>query len=566
MACVKFPGVCENLIPDLIEENLKKVVESVIGDGAFQNPLEEKLSKINDLLSDISGLNQNAPNGDLQDAIDDIGANLQGFKNHTDQLSGIGDSIDEFGRRLSIANIENRIKQQLGELGDSFERMFSSFGCDVDKILNDTITQLGLAASILGADGTIDEVVELTRQASNIFGQVVTNITNDVASLLNAEALLSRINIANLIVSDNCFFETLIKDGIGTDELLKNFQGALDFRNAFDLDFDLDLNKLETVKFVRTKFEIPDEVEDRFDTPVSSSDIVPGFQTPSIATPEIIAQSQKKSVYASRLKKEDYDTRLQVKQSENGVLIRDQVISEMTKTYTEVYKPYWNEWSAWADSVGLESPDDFRHDGDYTVGKPPFDSKKTRSLEKFLQTEKSRWHKLYIEGPQWHKNELFQISKRVVAARWIWLSGPLKFFLENPYGNILHVPSVFVVNDLWNTFPHTDDEKAVQATIFRRLDSVWRNFEFGSTVSNNILPEIKFRTYQVINGGNLSGPSLSDVGLTTEDLKLLLFMTAATGRSIDPQLESYADKTFKTPIKSDPVVKTIEELGTLRGD
>jgi len=586
MACVKFPGVCENLIPDLIEENLKKVAESVIGGGAFQNPLEGKLSKINDLLSGISGLNQNAPNGDLQDAIDSIENNLVNFKNHTDQLAGIGGSIDEFGRRLSIANIENRIKQQLGDLGDSFERMFSSFGCDVDKILNNTITQLGLAASILGADGTIDEVVELARQAENIFGQVATNIAGDVESLLNAEALLSRFNIANLIVSNNCFFETLIKDGIGTDELLKNFQGALDFRNAFDLNFDLDLNKLETVKFVRTKFEIPDEVEDRFDTPVSSSDIIPGSQTP--VTPEIIAQSQKNSVYANRLKKEDYDTHIQVKESNNGDLIRTQVISEMTKTYNEVYKPYWNEWSSWANSIQFgdpdapearlidpdtgedlgadeRAPDIFRHYDNYPVG-DPYNIAKTVALENFLYNQRVELREVSKLSDR--PNDEFAIWKRMVAAQWIWLSGPLKFFLETPNGNILYVPSVFVSNDLWNTFPHTDNEKAVQAKVFRKLDTVWRTFEFAEAGFMDILVEMNRRVNKIINAGyTLSTTQLRvRAGMTPEDLKLLLFMTAATGRSIDPRIQSYADKTFKTPIKSDPVVKTIEELGALRGD
>ena len=227
----QFPRFCEGEVIELVEENLRKVFERLNGGQAFQNPLGDSIQEVNDKLSELTGLtliNQNGERVILDQAIEQMRNNIADFKSHTDTISGIGDNFTDFIRRFSIANVQNRLKQQLGGIGDSFENLYGSIMCDAEEILTDTITQAQIVINAVGLGDEANAVLEFANQVTALSNRLVNKINTDINNLLQAERYLSLFGLANLLVTDDCRVQVLLGEGIGTIDLVQEVNDAIE--------------------------------------------------------------------------------------------------------------------------------------------------------------------------------------------------------------------------------------------------------------------------------------------------------------------------------------------------
>ena len=255
----QFPVNCAELAQELMTEAVREVTQAVIDGVAFQNPMGASAeAMIADLQESGQTLLQNWTNsaGDLNDLtsiLDNIGldlqgqpvqgppggsilGNLQGAKEFGDQLSGANGNEQSLAERLGLASAYNSLQQQVNGQVDSFTQMFTFFGPQAQSLFNDTDTQVRAATTIMRTILPSDDLSTLTDTLSGI-----ENLTGEAAGLLSivngdndafqiAAAFVQKTGLAQMITGgNNCFIEELIKERpIGTDQLLENFQGAID--------------------------------------------------------------------------------------------------------------------------------------------------------------------------------------------------------------------------------------------------------------------------------------------------------------------------------------------------
>ena len=162
--------------------------------------------------------------------------NLQGAKEFGDMLSGANGNEQSLAERLGLASAYNSLQQQVNGQVDEFTNMFMFFGPQAEGLFNDTDTQIRAASTLMRTLMPGDDLSAITGALSGI-----ENLTGDAAGLLSivngdndafqiAAAFVQKAGLAQMITGgNNCFIEELIKERpIGTDQLLENFQGAID--------------------------------------------------------------------------------------------------------------------------------------------------------------------------------------------------------------------------------------------------------------------------------------------------------------------------------------------------
>jgi len=258
----QFPRFCEGEIVRAVEKNLAKVFDKISGGEGLQNPFTDKINEINDKLSELSGLNlaSTVPDLDLQREIGIFQQNIQDFKNHTDTVSGLGDTT-EFIRRLGIANVEKGIKEQFGRVGDSFDNLYTSIMCDADRILNDSVTQIQIGINALGLGDDVQAILELKNQLVALSTKIVNKISSSVNALANAERFVNIYGLVNLITTDDCRIQTLISNGIGTEDLLIDINNYIDEKKLVATSIiervkDPSLEDIPIVEEIREAFEL----------------------------------------------------------------------------------------------------------------------------------------------------------------------------------------------------------------------------------------------------------------------------------------------------------------------
>lgn len=553
---VEFPDLCEGLIPDLLEENLRKVFVSIFGDEAFKNPLESKLSGINDRLSQITGIIPSDDPADLKQVIRNFKDSIDQFKDHTDRLAGIQDTGENFIRRLSVANLENIVKQQLGEVGDSFQRMFGSFGRDIDRLLNDSVTQLDLLIGVIGQDGTLQEINNFVTQITAFSSQLTNAIANDIAALLSAENLLARFNLANLITTNNCFFETLIKDGIGTDQLLENFQQAVDFRAVIDLD--VELRPSQTYQYLNKTFEVTPSDQSKIDKSIATSDIIPqDIQITGAGEPVLVEQSKKKPI-------------TQTPKQPPAVIPSTPIKTDLEALWVDRYKSLFDYLDSWA----LKAPIPKSEKQKFLVSSSSEIDSKNIALNKFVLQQQKKAERIVknypgvtlIPDPQY-----WETQKNIAAARWLFLSSISRPILENIVTFNINTPLLiptFITNNLKESIRIRKNRVSLKTLEIEMrdiptLDSLWRSFDqtftFGQLSSR-------------INTSRLQKKNPSTFGVSLDDINLFLFMEMTfyppnknEAESTQQQKSDYYKTLNESPTSSKQATIVVEQLNEFRG-
>lgn len=266
----QFPVNCAGLVQELAGEAFRGVVQTVLDGTAFQNPMgassdamvsdikegaqtliqnwhdsANDLADLNDILNTI-GIAYEGPDDEGKFTIIETGgepggniiSNIRGAKDFADQLSGAGGTANEqsFMERVGVASAYNSLQQQINGQVDQFTTMFNLFGPQAQSLFNDTDTQVRAVSTLmrtflptddLGAiTGALDSISALTDDAQGLTS--IVNGDNDAFQI--ASVFVQRAGLANIITGgNNCFLEDLIKKRpIGTDQLLENFQGAID--------------------------------------------------------------------------------------------------------------------------------------------------------------------------------------------------------------------------------------------------------------------------------------------------------------------------------------------------
>jgi hypothetical protein len=236
------------------------VVQTVLDGTAFQNPMGassdvmmadieagalqlrdnwadsvDDLTTVNSILARI-GLDED---GNLAEGAEGIIQNIQGAKDLADQLSGAGGTANEqsFMERVGVASAYNSLQQQINGQVDQFTTMFNLFGPQAQSLFNDTDTQIRAVSTLmrtfLPGDGPLSQIEDALSEIESLTGkaQGLTSIVNgDNDAFQIASVFVQKVGLANIITGgNNCFLEDLIKKRpIGTDQLLENFQGAID--------------------------------------------------------------------------------------------------------------------------------------------------------------------------------------------------------------------------------------------------------------------------------------------------------------------------------------------------
>lgn len=266
----QFPVNCAGLVQELAGEAFRGVVQTVLDGTAFQNPMgassdamvsdikegaqtliqnwhdsANDLADLNDILNTI-GIAYEGPDDEGKFTIIETGgepggniiSNIRGAKDFADQLSGAGGTANEqsFMERVGVASAYNSLQQQINGQVDQFTTMFNLFGPQAQSLFNDTDTQVRAVSTLmrtflptddLGAiTGALDSISALTDDAQGLTS--IVNGDNDAFQI--ASVFVQKVGLANIITGgNNCFLEDLIKKRpIGTDQLLENFQGAID--------------------------------------------------------------------------------------------------------------------------------------------------------------------------------------------------------------------------------------------------------------------------------------------------------------------------------------------------
>jgi len=258
----QWPVNCAGLAQELMGEAVREVTQAVIDGVAFQNPMgasaDEMMADIQsgaqELLANWEGQSQNDlatiegiftniglnSDGSVDDSVGPPGGsilgNLQGAKDFGDQLSGANGNEQSLAERLGLASAYNSLQQQVNGQVDEFTNMFMFFGPQAEGLFNDTGTQVRAVSTLMRTLLPGDDLSAITGALSGI-----QNLTGDAAGLLSivngdndvfqiAAAFVQKAGLAQMITGgNNCFIEDLIKERpIGTDQLLENFQGAID--------------------------------------------------------------------------------------------------------------------------------------------------------------------------------------------------------------------------------------------------------------------------------------------------------------------------------------------------
>ena len=253
----QFPVNCAGLVQELAGEAFREVAQAVLDGTALQNPMGASsdamisdiqagaqelllnwqnsagdLATITGIMSDI-GLNAD---GTVAEGVNGIIQNIQGAKDLGDQLSGANGNEQSFMERVGVASAYNSLQQQINGQVDQFTTMFNLFGPQAESLFNDTDTQVRAVSTLmrtllpgddLGAiTGALDNIKSLTGDVQGLTS--IVNGDNDAFQI--ASVFVQKVGLANIITGgNNCFLEDLIKERpIGTDQLLENFQGAID--------------------------------------------------------------------------------------------------------------------------------------------------------------------------------------------------------------------------------------------------------------------------------------------------------------------------------------------------
>ena len=253
----QFPVNCAGLVQELAGEAFREVAQAVLDGTALQNPMGASsdamisdiqagaqelllnwqnsagdLATITGIMSDI-GLNAD---GTVAEGVNGIIQNIQGAKDLGDQLSGANGNEQSFMERVGVASAYNSLQQQINGQVDQFTTMFNLFGPQAESLFNDTDTQVRAVSTLmrtllpgddLGAiTGALDNIKSLTGDVQGLTS--IVNGDNDAFQI--ASVFVQKVGLANIITGgNNCFLEDLIKKRpIGTDQLLENFQGAID--------------------------------------------------------------------------------------------------------------------------------------------------------------------------------------------------------------------------------------------------------------------------------------------------------------------------------------------------
>ena len=256
----QWPVNCAGLAQELMTEAVREVTQAVIDGVAFQNPMGASSdAMMADLQEGAQTLLQNWQNsagdiGTINGIMENIGigldgqplsggppggsilANIQGAKDFGDMLSGANGNEQSLAERLGLASAYNSLQQQVNGQVDEFTNMFMFFGPQAEGLFNDTDTQIRAASTLMRTLMPGDDLSAITGALSGI-----ENLTGDAAGLLSivngdndafqiAAAFVQKAGLAQMITGgNNCFIEDLIKERpIGTDQLLENFQGAID--------------------------------------------------------------------------------------------------------------------------------------------------------------------------------------------------------------------------------------------------------------------------------------------------------------------------------------------------
>ena len=258
----QWPVNCAGLAQELMGEAVREVTQAVIDGVAFQNPMGASAEAMeNDIsafatdlidnwngsvtgLDQIEGIFTNIglnSDGSVDPTVGPPGGsilgNLRGAKEFGDQLSGANGNEQSLAERLGLASAYNSLQQQVNGQVDEFTQMFTFFGPQAEGLFNDTDTQMRALITLGETFGFTDGIIG---PMGSIAGQL-ENLTGDAAGLLSivngdndafqiAAAFVQKAGLAQMITGgNNCFIEDLIKERpIGTDQLLENFQGAID--------------------------------------------------------------------------------------------------------------------------------------------------------------------------------------------------------------------------------------------------------------------------------------------------------------------------------------------------
>jgi hypothetical protein len=259
----QWPVNCAGLVQELMTDAVRDVTKSVIDGIAFQNPMgassdammaditegaQTLLANWADSPADIAavtgimtniGLNIDGSTG-AEPPGGSILGNIQGAKDFGDMLSGANGNEQSMAERLGLSSAYNSLQQQVNGQVDQFTSMYNLFGPQAEGLFNDTDTQMRAVSTLMRTLLPGDDLNAITDALSGI-----QDLTGDAAGLLSivngdndafqiAAAFVQKAGIAQMITGgNNCFIEDLIKKRpLGTDQLLENFQGAIDEKLA----------------------------------------------------------------------------------------------------------------------------------------------------------------------------------------------------------------------------------------------------------------------------------------------------------------------------------------------
>jgi hypothetical protein len=264
----QWPVNCAGLVQELMTDAVRDVTKSVLDGIAFQNPMGASsdammeditegaqtlldnwnesgndLAELNSIMTNI-GIAYDETTGEIIETAGPPGGsilgNIQGAKDFGDMLSGADGNEQSMAERLGLASAYNSLQQQVNGQIDQFTNMYNLFGPQAEALFNDTDTQMRAVATImrstLGAD-TINNITGLLGGIDELTGDVaglLSIVNGDNSAFQIAAAFVQKAGIAQMITGgNNCFIEDLIKNRpIGTDNLLENFQGAIDEKLA----------------------------------------------------------------------------------------------------------------------------------------------------------------------------------------------------------------------------------------------------------------------------------------------------------------------------------------------
>ena len=259
----QWPVNCAGLVQELMTDAVRDVTKSVLDGTAFQNPMgassdammaditegaQTLLANWADSPADIAavtgimtniGLNIDGSVG-AEPPGGSILGNIQGAKDFGDMLSGANGNEQSMAERLGLSSAYNSLQQQVNGQVDQFTSMYNLFGPQAEGLFNDTDTQMRAVSTLMRTLLPGDDLNAITDALSGI-----QDLTGDAAGLLSivngdndafqiAAAFVQKAGIAQMITGgNNCFIEDLIKKRpLGTDQLLENFQGAIDEKLA----------------------------------------------------------------------------------------------------------------------------------------------------------------------------------------------------------------------------------------------------------------------------------------------------------------------------------------------